>query len=203
MRRAFIISFLTHLFLLAFLYFFDLSRERVYYIPQVYQMQIVSMPELQAAATTVEAVREVDAETIPPQPEEKKKIKPKQIEAQPKQPQTDQRVVQQSGPGQAMGVSSDELFEFPYYLRLMTDKISRNWRNPYQGEQDTVLCTVYFRIQRDGTVTGERVEKSSGVSSFDRAALRAVIGSSPLPPLPPDFGESRLTVHLDFEYRKQ
>jgi hypothetical protein len=126
-RKAFVISFLTHIFLLVFLYYFGWSRERVYYIPQVYQMRIVSMAELQAAAP-VQAVREIDEESIPPQPEEKKKIKPKQIKAQPKQAQADQRVVQQSGPGQAVGVSSDELFEFPYYLRLMTDKISRNWR---------------------------------------------------------------------------
>ncbi|HLA41348.1 MAG TPA: TonB family protein [Candidatus Glassbacteria bacterium] len=191
------------MFLLLFLYFYGWNRERVFNVPQVYQVQLISLPELQAAPPE-EKVPEVDVETIPPPPEEKKKLKPKPKEAQPKnKQQTEQKFVQQKALDQTMGLSSDELFEFPWYLRLMTDKISRNWRNPYQGEEDTVLCTIYFRIQRDGTVTAASVEKSSGISSFDRAALRAVIGSSPLPPLPPDYGEFRLTVHLDFEYRKK
>ncbi|OGF99202.1 MAG: hypothetical protein A2Z86_06825 [Candidatus Glassbacteria bacterium GWA2_58_10] len=79
----------------------------------------------------------------------------------------------------------------------MIDKISRNWRNPYN---ETAEATIYFRVLRDGTITDSRVEQSSGIPSFDRAALRAVVNSSPLVPLPPDYTDAQLTVHIDFVF---
>ncbi|MEA2064278.1 MAG: TonB family protein, partial [Gemmatimonadota bacterium] len=133
-------------------------------------------------------------------PEEKKKLKPKLIEKKPEPKKAAPAEKKTAGAEGLSRVRSDELFEYNYYLRLMTGKISRNWRNPYVGKGDKVLCTIYYQVLRDGTVVGPRVEKSSGASTFDRAALRAVIVSSPLPPLPPDYEEAQLTVHLDFEY---
>lgn len=207
MKKAFIISLAAHVGMLLFLYYFGWSRSVEISVPQVYRVQLINIPEVQAAPAE-EPVLQVDVETIPPPPEEKKQIKPKQKKAEPQQKKqnTDKRVIQQpkEPTDQAVaGVRSDEQFEFPWYIRLMTQKIRRNWQNPYAGTADSVLCTVYFRVQRSGQVTEARVEESSGEPSFDRAALRAVINSSPLPQLPPDYGESRLTVHLDFEYRKQ
>jgi len=38
----------------------------------------------------------------------------------------------------------------------------------------------------------------SGVSVYDRAAVRAVYAANPLPPLPPEFAGERLGVHLRF-----
>ena len=192
MRKAFLISLSGHILLLFMLWVSCGTKVRYIEIPPIYQVELVAMPQLQEPPPE-EPVPEVDMETIPPPPDEKKKIKPKRKQAKPK-PKVQQATAT---------VRSDELFEFPWYLRLMTDKISRNWRNPYRGEEESVLCTIYFRTLRDGTVSGLRLEKSSGISVFDRAALRAVMSSSPLPQLPPDYAESHLTVHLDFEYRKK
>lgn len=192
MRKAFLISLSGHILVLFSLWVSCGKKVRYIEIPPIYQVDLIAMPQLQEPPPE-EPVPEVDVETIPPPPDEKKKIKPKKKQAKPK-PKVQQATAT---------VRSDELFEFPWYLRLMTDKISRNWRNPYRGEEESVLCTIYFRILRDGTVTGLRLEKSSGISVFDRAALRAVMSSSPLPQLPPDYAESHLTVHLDFEYRKK
>lgn len=202
MRKAFIISLSGHILILLMLWVSCGKSIQYIDIPQVYQVQLVAMPQVEEPAPE-EPVPEVDVETIPPPPDEKKKIKPKLKEAKPKPKEQQKQVVRSQEQQSTATVRSDELFEFPWYLRLMTDKISRNWRNPYQGEEESVLCTIYFRISRDGTVTGLSLEKSSGISAFDRAALRAVVNSSPLPHLPPDYAESQLTVHLDFEYRKK
>ncbi len=206
MKKAFYISLGAHLAVMVLLYLLGWTRTSVISIPMVHQVQIITMPEMPAPPPDDPAPElEPETETIPPPPEEKKQLKPKLKEAKPKpKPAQQSEDVRQSltqNEGLA-GMRSDELFEYPYYLRLMVDKVSRNWRNPYAGQDEVVLCTVFFRIQRDGSIADERVEKSSGSASFDRAALRAVIMSSPLPPLPPDFRENRLTVHLDFEYRK-
>ena len=204
MRKAFVISFVVHAALLLFLYYFGWERTVTVSMPSVVQVQLLSMPEIQAAPVE-EVVPEVDVETIPPPPEEKKRLKPKQKKVQPqkKQQQSDKRLIQENKSAQgASGIRSDEQFEFPWYLNLMVRRIRNNWRNPYAGQADMVLCTIYFRILRNGTIEDARVEKSSGEASFDRAALRAVINSNPMQKLPPDFRESRLTVHLDFEYTK-
>jgi TonB family protein len=57
---------------------------------------------------------------------------------------------------------------------------------------------VGFVILKSGKVEGIRLEESSGIPSFDRAALRAMYAANPLPPLPPAYGKPRLTVHLGF-----
>jgi periplasmic protein TonB len=176
-------------------------------MPSVTQVQLVAMPDIPSAPPE-EIVEQVEAETIPPPPEEKKRLKPKLKKETPKpkkQTASDKMVLSKSTTNQALsGFSSDEDFgEYPYYLRLMVNKISSNWINPYSGQAESVLATVFFRIARDGTVSDVRIEKSSGAASFDRAAQRAVLSSNPLPPLPSDYSEPQLTVHLDFEYKPQ
>ena len=193
MRKALFISFTVHVFLFLLLWRVGWKRVSEIYVPQVYQVQLIAMP--QVAAPPEEETPTVEVETIPPPPDEKKKLKPKlqQAKVQPESAQ--------SPAGESLSsVRTDELFEFPYYLRLMIGKISRNWRNPYSGRGEKVLATVYLQVLRDGTIISPRVEKSSGVPTFDRAALRAVIISNPLPQLPPDFQEQQLTVYIDFEY---
>ena len=193
MRKALFISFTVHVFLFLLLWRVGWKRVSEIYVPQVYQVQLIAMP--QVAAPPEEETPTVEVETIPPPPDEKKKLKPKlqQAKVQPESAQ--------SPAGESLSsVRTDELFEFPYYLRLMIGKISRNWRNPYSGRGEKVLATVYLQVLRDGTIISPRVEKSSGVPTFDRAALRAVIISNPLPQLPPDYQEQQLTVYIDFEY---
>ncbi|MEA1996238.1 MAG: TonB family protein [Gemmatimonadota bacterium] len=195
MRTALFISLATHILLLGSLWKFGWTQVSVIKIPHVVQVRLISIPEVQEAPPE-ETVPEVDVETIPPPPEEKKKLKPKPKEAEPrKKPKREEKVLSDADASLA-GMRSDELFEFPYYLRQMIDKIRRNWRNPYSDE---ALCTIYFRITRDGRIQGARVEKLSGRSSFDRAALRAVVNSRFFSPLPDDYAESQLTVHLDFK----
>jgi TonB family protein len=60
------------------------------------------------------------------------------------------------------------------------------------------VCTVAFRIQRSGQVADVRVEAASGLSYYDRAAVRAVYAANPLPPLPGDYRNEQLGVHLRF-----
>jgi periplasmic protein TonB len=207
-RKALIVSFVLHILILFSLWGMGWVKGSTIFVPSVYQVQLIAMPQVQAAPA-VEVVQKVEAdEAIPPPPEQKKVLKPKLKKEEPKKAssQTSSSALPNGGGTSDQplsGMRSDEAFEYPYYLRIMVDKISRSWTNPYSGGGESVLATIYFRVQRDGTIVEPRVEKSSGIASFDRAALRAVINSNPLPSLPPDFLETQLTVHLDFEYRSQ
>ena len=56
-----------------------------------------------------------------------------------------------------------------------------------------------FVIDRDGALRDAAIESESGNGTFDRAALRAVMESSPLPPLPFGYAGTSLNVHLTFK----
>ena len=104
-----------------------------------------------------------------------------------------------SGGSLSVGTSVAALdVEFPYqfYVDQMLTLIGGNWLKPEAPEETT--ATVSFDIQRDGRITDVKLLSSSGVGVYDRAAVRAVYGANPLPPLPPEFPGTRLGVHLRF-----
>jgi TonB family protein len=88
-------------------------------------------------------------------------------------------------------------FNYSYYVERMLVTIGMNWFKP--AESVPISPMIRFRIERDGTISDPQVERSSGLPFVDRAALRAVMASSPLPPLPQEFGGRHLGVHLIFE----
>ncbi len=104
------------------------------------------------------------------------------------------------GAGGNVGVSGaafDSEFQFSYYVERMIVAIGMNWFKPSQA--GNVPPVIHFRIGKDGTIAEAAVERSSGLPFVDRAALRAVLASSPLPPLPAEYGGNELGVHLKFE----
>jgi TonB family protein len=101
-------------------------------------------------------------------------------------------------PGTA-GVTAVEGGDFPYatYLDRMVSLIGTHWFRPQSAA--TPLARIYFVLQRDGSIRSDvTIEQSSGNATFDRAALRAVIESSPLPPLPYAYAGQYIGVHLTF-----
>lgn len=88
-------------------------------------------------------------------------------------------------------------FNYSYYIERMLVTIGTNWFKPALTVPSSPV--IKFKIQRDGTLAEADVERSSGLSFVDRAALRAVLASSPLPPLPAEFSGDHLGVHLIFE----
>jgi TonB family protein len=103
--------------------------------------------------------------------------------------------------GAGVGIGGARLdqadFQYAYYIERMIIAVGTNWFKPAQVVP--VEPVVRFQVERDGTVTDPEIEVSSGLPFVDRAALRAVMSASPLPPLPPEYAGSRLGVHLIFE----
>lgn len=97
------------------------------------------------------------------------------------------------------GVTGLEGGDFPYslYIDGMQRRIGTNWFRPRVTAGTTAV--VYFRILRNGAITDARIETPSGNGTFDRAALSAVRGSSPLTPLPFAYSGTYLGVHLTFK----
>lgn len=90
-------------------------------------------------------------------------------------------------------------FKYSYYLLAIQNKVSANWFPPpgieYSGVKEVM---VVFKIRRNGDLMDVTIEKGSGNDYFDQAALRAVLRSKPLPPLPQGFFDNSLKVHFTF-----
>jgi TonB family protein len=96
------------------------------------------------------------------------------------------------------GITGLEGEPFPYtlYIERMHTLIGKQWLRPQMtGEPKTI---IHFTIERDGRIRDATIELPSGNGTFDRAALRAVLQASPLPPLPFGYGGTYLGVHLTF-----
>ncbi len=98
------------------------------------------------------------------------------------------------------GVAIDNAsFDYPYWFVQAFGKIERNWRNPVFSNQP-LSCIIYFQVIRSGRIIKTEIEKSSGVDAFDGGCERAVNISQPLPPLPDQFADEIIGIHLEFPY---
>src|SRR5262249_46170133 len=104
-----------------------------------------------------------------------------------------------SGGGPGSGSTLDVAdFCCPDYLFTMIERIRSVWVQT-QGAGGEVV--VAFTIQRDGTLSSGKIDRSSGNPTLDIAAQRAIAMTRKLPPLPEAFSNPTLTVHLNFQYQ--
>ncbi|HLC41461.1 MAG TPA: TonB family protein [Methylomirabilota bacterium] len=93
-------------------------------------------------------------------------------------------------------------FPFAWYIRQMHQKIEAEWNRTPPVARPEQVPIIVVEILRNGAIKAPRIEKSSGNSAYDRAALRAVQDASPFPPLPQEWTKPSLRVGLAFELLK-
>jgi len=90
---------------------------------------------------------------------------------------TQKAAAQGKGSGQSQGTLFDS-----YYGKI-TSQIRQEWVFPDTGEKN-LEAVIAVTIARDGTVSVQGIEKSSGNALFDRSAMRALAKASPVAPPP-------------------
>jgi TonB family protein len=58
-----------------------------------------------------------------------------------------------------------------------------------------------FTIRRDGTIERIQLERPSGLRILDDESQHALLATAKLPPLPQQYPNITLTVHLRFDYQ--
>jgi len=93
---------------------------------------------------------------------------------------------------------------YSWYVSAVRNRISSNWLLSTISPSILTAPRVYltFDISRDGTVGNVRITQTSGRPEVDRSALRAVLASNPLGPLPPDYSGDKVTVEFYFDFRR-
>ncbi len=91
---------------------------------------------------------------------------------------------------------------FPGYVQAINNLMAQNWYKSQVNEATPRGSRVYlaFTINRDGSVTGERIAQSSGSSTLDYSCLQAVERVQTFPPLPSGYNQSTLQVSYYCEY---
>lgn len=231
MKSALFVSLLLHI-AVGVMWMSFVKFTQVRFVPRdVYIIDLVAPPPVEASKPIVKppptVVQEPEPEPEPeikepepePEPEpfvppkEKPKPKPKPKEKEVKKTIPTTKITKtpdveegeaEAEPQPATGdiVIEGQEFPFAYYLTTMKRKIAALWRVP-GTTPESKYCTVYFRVGRDGGIHSPSVETSSGSVVFDQAALRAVVQSNPLPPLPEGYTDDYLGVHFSFAYEEE
>ncbi len=104
-----------------------------------------------------------------------------------------------SGPG-----SGDFGGRFAWYVDAVRNRVSSNW---LQSTVDPSVrfaprAVVTFDVLRNGAIANVQILQSSGNASVDNSAVRAVLGSNPLNPLPGEYSGSKVSVEFWFDFKR-
>lgn len=103
-----------------------------------------------------------------------------------------------------MQLLSDPLgVDFKPYLMQVLSKVRRNWMavvpdSARMGRRGLVL--IQFSIDRSGSVPKLVIASTSGITSFDRAAVAGISASYPFPPLPAAYKGDQIRLQMAFSY---
>ncbi len=229
MRQDLLLSFLLHfVFVIAMVISSPFKPKVNIDLGDVIQVKLHSIPA--AAAKPEPAPIEIPQQIVADEPVvpitevasvvEAKPIKEKQPKPKPKpkdktyEPDSDKGQTEQTGVKDGQKDVSENLgagskfggaaidnasFDYPYWFVQAFSKIERNWRNPVFSNQP-LTCIIYFQVIRSGRIIKTEIEQSSGVDAFDGGCERAVNISQPLPPLPDQFADEIIGIHLEFPY---
>lgn len=225
-KKAVFVSTAFHLvFIFIFLfssYFFSRSTLK----PKVYTVNLVDLPigggtrapvkdtQVQKKKSMVTKKAKIQKKAAMVLPSKKKELIKKKIvtkkevmpapekSAETEEPKAAAKVAP-AGEAISHGTISLDTSTFPYlyYLRILKNKIYENWNPPVNLENsssDKKMTVIFFKVLKSGEIVNPSIEKSSGVTFYDQSALRAVISANPLPPLPDEFKEEFLEIHMGF-----
>jgi protein TonB len=93
---------------------------------------------------------------------------------------------------------------FSWYVTAVQSRVSSNW---LQSTVDPAIrfaprAVVTFDILRGGAIANVQILKSSGNSSVDNSAVRAILGSSPLQALPNEYSGNKVSVEFWFDFKR-
>ena len=210
MSRFFIVSLILHSALFVVVAFSSKTNFKPIKKFEVYKVSLAPMP--QPKILKVEEEPEVPTEKIPEKIEEKvpPKIdgmakKKEGVKKEEKDKPLEKKAGAKEGSKQGLPdikpqiyTGSGRGFTYSYYLNILLNKIGQNWHNPFEGKDVVIKTIIYFEVDKTGRISNVRIEEDSGDEIYNESAIRAVALAKKLPPLPQEFSDDYLKVHLEF-----
>jgi TonB family protein len=193
-----------------------IMRVSLAHLPEVVQPQVSQPAAEPEAAPVVPSAEpaprpEPQEALLPPKevprreetkPEPEQKPEPTPVRPEPEEPAESEPLdeVEPAPTASGPAVSGTDVdFPFAWYINRVEGIVARNWKPRQLGfrEGSTRSCIVHFMVGRAGQISRVTLVRGSGVSLFDREALRSVKASR-LPPLPAKFPHQGLGVTFTF-----
>ena len=190
MNRFYLFSFLLHSVLFSTLGITTKSSFKKTPEIEVYKVSIAPLPQPKISGKVIDR-SEAKAKKSPEKsvPKKEKKSKSSSWKKLPDGlPDIRPEIYTGSGRG----------FNYSYYLNILLSKIGQNWNNPYRNKDVILKSIVYFEVDEDGLISNIRIEDDSGDEIYNESTVRAVALTKKLPPLPQEFTDDYLKVHLEF-----
>ena len=93
--------------------------------------------------------------------------------------------------------------EFGPWLRRFVARVRRNWFIPLSAMTMRGHVVIQFNIWKNGTITDVNVVQPAALDSFNNAAYNAIVSSSPVDPLPPEYPSEKAFFTVTFYYNEQ
>ncbi|MGH7769966.1 MAG: cell envelope integrity protein TolA [Candidatus Binatia bacterium] len=90
--------------------------------------------------------------------------------------------------------------EFIAYRNEISERIKASWT--WAGRKADLRVLVHMSIQENGEISGLKITRSSGDSSFDDSVIRALKKANPLPPPPEKFRQKFSDVNVPFSLKE-
>lgn len=204
MNRFHIVSFFLHALLFASLIItsqastppmpqFDVVRVSIAPLPQP---KVISIAEPDTPEIPEIVEKKVEDKAPPVDKKEEKKEPKNKTLPQPKNEQNIKKGLPDIKP--TIYTGSGRGFTYSYYLNILLTKIQKNWDNPFKEKDMVLKSIVYFEVDQSGTITSVRLEENSGNDLYNETTIRAITLTKKLPPLPQEFSDDYLKVHLEF-----
>ncbi|MDR3306511.1 MAG: TonB family protein [Endomicrobium sp.] len=164
--------------------------------PEIHPKEEPKAPEIEEKPKEIPKLVEEVPKDEPPKRELQKKetLKKKKIVSDEK---SDIKVADDDDAIQPEDLKVDaEIFKFPQYARSIQKKIAEAWKH---DKWNNLRVEVFFRIHRDGLVSGVRIKKSSGNASFDENGVNTIIKAAPFDKLPDGFANNKLRFIFVFQ----
>ena len=188
MNRFYFFSFVLHALLFSTLGITTKSSFRKIPRIEVYKVNIAPLPQPKVAGKRVNT----------PKPQPKKK-------AEKSVPKEEKKESEKKGLPDGLPDINPEIytgsgrgFNYSYYLNILLSKIAQNWNNPYKNKDVILKSIVYFEVDENGLISNIRIEVNSGDEIYNESTIIAVALTKKLPPLPEEFSDDYLKVHLEF-----
>lgn len=148
---------------------------------------------------------EKKVETSPPKPLEDtfKRLRDKvEKEGPPKGVQEGQEgSAEATGKTEGFGVGSKKEGELiDLYMLEVAYAINKNWAFSQQlaGDEDNLIAKLSFKVMSDGRIEDISFTDRSGNTVLDESALKAIVKSSPVKPLPPEINRPYIIMGIAF-----
>jgi protein TonB len=106
----------------------------------------------------------------------------------------------QSSSGNGVGMAHSNPFgnRFGYYANIVRERVAQSWKpNQLDPRMRSAPVILTFSIYRDGRAGDIRVQQSSGVSTLDYSAQRAILEASPFHHFHPALSGTRQPLNFN------